>query len=110
MPSAIARSLMNLVVKAKELEKLGLWDRFVEIRKIRNPAGYLWGCIERDEFELTKAEIKELNIDIVVDHKHYNDLGVTVISKCCHTRFSIYVRDIDNFWFCPSCGDKLDVY
>ena len=110
MPSAIAGSLMNLVIKARELEKLGLWEKFIEIRKIRNSTGYLWGCIERDEFELTKEEIKLLKIDIVVDHKHYEDLGVTVTSKCCNTRFSIYVRDVDNFWFCPSCGDKLDIH
>ena len=101
---------MHLILRAKELDNLGLWDEFVKLRKIRNSEAYLWGCIERDEFELTPQELKHLGLDITLDDKSKDDLGVTVVSKCCNTRFSIFVRDIDNFWFCPSCGDKLNIY
>jgi rubredoxin len=101
---------MNLILKAKELDKLGLWEEFTEIRKIKNPTAYLWGTVENDEFELNTKEMTRLRLEVTLDEKHQEDLGVTVTSRCCNTRFSIYVKDIDNFWFCPSCGDKLVVY
>lgn len=101
---------MNLVIRAKELDKLGLWQKFTELRKIRNSDAYLWGCVENDTFELTTKEQAILKIDIKVDDINTEDLGVTVTARCCNTKFSIYVKDIDNFWFCPSCGDKLVVY
>ena len=108
-PSAIARSSMNLIVKAKELDELGLWEKFVKLRKIKSPDAYLWGCVEYDEFEITPKEMKHLNLDVTVDAKSKEELGISVMCRCCKVRFSIFVKDINNFWFCPSCGDKLEV-
>lgn len=94
---------MEITLSCKELVKLGLWDEVIKIRKIRNPQAFEWGILDNTSFTFYESDLKDLNIGLTVKDAEFLVVGC----GGCNEMYRIHAHDVEKYYLCPSCGDKM---